>query len=60
MIETLEPGMMVRLAAAPEWGVGQVQSRIGRRVTVTFPEMGKQVLDGDKVELIIMLDGTDF
>ena len=60
MIETLEPGMMVRLAAAPEWGVGQVQSRIGRRVTVTFPEMGKQVLDGDKVELIIMRDGTDF
>ncbi|MCB2133348.1 MAG: DUF3553 domain-containing protein, partial [Rhodobacteraceae bacterium] len=25
----LEPGMMVRHPAAPDWGLGQVQSRIG-------------------------------
>lgn len=60
MIEMLEPGMLVRLAAAPDWGVGQVQSRVGRRVTVNFAEAGKQVLDGDRVELIIMRDRTDF
>lgn len=58
MIETLEPGMRVRLAAAPDWGVGQVQSRIGRKVTVNFSEAGKQVLDGDRVELIILSDRT--
>lgn len=51
IVEILEPGMLVRNRAAPEWGVGQVQSRIGNRVTVNFPEMGKLVLDGCQVEL---------
>lgn len=50
-IEILEPGMLVRNRAAPEWGVGQVQSRVGNKVTVNFPEMGKLVLDGRQVEL---------
>lgn len=54
MIEMLEPGMLVRHPGAPEWGVGQVQSRVGRRVTVNFPEVGKQVVDGDRVGLIIV------
>lgn len=49
--EILEPGMLVRNCEAPEWGVGQVQSRIGDRVTVNFPETGKQVLDGRRVRL---------
>ena len=49
--EILEPGMLVRNREAPEWGVGQVQSRIGDRITVNFPEMGKQVLDGRWVRL---------
>ena len=35
-IEILEPGMLVRNREAPEWGVGQVQSRIGERVTVNL------------------------
>lgn len=56
MIEMLEPGMLVRHPAAPEWGVGQVQSRVGKRVTVNFPGAGKQVLDGERVELIIVLE----
>lgn len=56
MIEMLEPGMLVRHPGAPEWGVGQVQSRVGRRVTVTFPEVGKQVVDGDRVGLIIVTE----
>lgn len=61
MIEMLEPGMLVRHPQAPEWGVGQVQSRIGRRVTVNFPEAGKQVVDGDRVELVIVAgwNGSD-
>ena len=58
--EILEPGMLVRNREAPEWGVGQVQSRIGRRVTVNFPEAGKQVLDGDKVELVIVAERNGF
>ena len=54
MNELLEPGMIVRHPAAPEWGQGQVQSRIGDKVTVNFTEVGKQVIDGRKVVLEIV------
>lgn len=50
----LEPGMIVRHPGAPEWGVGQVQSRIGDRITVNFENVGKQVLDGRNVVLDIV------
>ncbi|MBM2576606.1 DUF3553 domain-containing protein [Jannaschia sp. Os4] len=48
----LEPGMLVRHPARPDWGVGQVQSRIDGRVTVNFEDAGKQVIDGTKVLLV--------
>ena len=47
----LEPGMLVRHPAQPDWGVGQVQSRIGARVTVNFEDAGKIVIDGRVVAL---------
>lgn len=47
----LEPGMLVRHPAQPDWGVGQVQSNISGRVTVNFPEAGKVVIDGANVIL---------
>lgn len=50
----LTPGMLVRHPDQPDWGIGQVQSVQGSRVTVTFPEMGKMVLNGSKVALIIV------
>ena len=37
----LAPGMLVRHPTQAEWGVGQVQSNVGARVTVNFPEAGK-------------------
>ncbi len=46
-----EPGMLVRHPDHPEWGLGQVQSVIGARVTVTFQEQGKVVMDSRVVEL---------
>ena len=52
--EMLEPGMIVRHPAAPEWGDGQVQSRIGDRITVNFTEAGKRVIDGRRVVLGIV------
>jgi hypothetical protein len=52
--EILEPGMIVRHPGAPEWGEGQVQSRIGDRITVNFAEAGKQVIDGRRVSLDIV------
>ncbi|MDO5633223.1 MAG: DUF3553 domain-containing protein [Paracoccus sp. (in: a-proteobacteria)] len=54
MNETLEPGMIVRHPNAPEWGEGQVQSRIGDRITVNFAEAGKQVIDGRRVVLAVV------
>ncbi len=52
----LEPGMLVRHPEHPEWGVGQVQSNIGGKITVNFREIGKMVLDGAHVMLTIVLD----
>ncbi|MGP9804431.1 MULTISPECIES: DUF3553 domain-containing protein [unclassified Paracoccus (in: a-proteobacteria)] len=54
MNDILEPGMIVRHPQAPEWGEGQVQSRIGDRITVNFAEAGKQVIDGRRVMLEVV------
>jgi hypothetical protein len=55
MNEILEPGMIVRNPSAPEWGLGQVQSKIGSKITVNFEHMGKQVIDGDRVTLDLVI-----
>ncbi|KQB98007.1 hypothetical protein AL073_03625 [Loktanella sp. 1ANDIMAR09] len=46
-----EPGVLVRHPDQPDWGVGQVQSNIGDRITVNFREMGKIVIDSRRVLL---------
>lgn len=56
MTEFLEPGMVVKHADHPEWGRGQVQSRIGAKVTVMFEHAGKVVIDGKQILLIPVLD----
>jgi len=48
----LAPGMLVRHPQAPDWGTGQVQSVIGRRITVNFEHAGKVVIDGGEVALM--------
>ncbi|WP_394177103.1 DUF3553 domain-containing protein [Yoonia maritima] len=50
----LEPGMLVRNPAQPDWGVGQVQSNIGGKITVNFREEGKVVIDGSQLGLILV------
>lgn len=50
----LEPGMLVRNVEAPEWGIGQVQSNIGGKITVNFRDEGKVVLESTKVMLEIV------
>lgn len=47
----LEPGQLVRHPAKPEWGLGQVQSIIGDRITVNFEEAGKIVINGSVIVL---------
>jgi hypothetical protein len=49
------PGQWVRLASAPDWGLGQVQSVVGRRVTVNFEHAGKRLVETDAV----VLDAVD-
>lgn len=56
MNSLLEPGMWVRHPDQPDWGVGQVQSNIAGRVTVNFPDAGKVVFDGARVDLMPVFD----
>ena len=49
----LEPGMLVRHPTEPDWGLGQVQSNIGGRITVNFENAGKVVINGERVGLLI-------
>jgi hypothetical protein len=48
----LEPGVLVRHPEAPDWGIGQVQSVAGAKVTVNFEHAGKQTMDSTKVALV--------
>ena len=51
MVALLEPGMLVRHPAQPDWGIGQVQSAINGRVTVNFEHAGKVVINMAEVTL---------
>jgi hypothetical protein len=46
-----EPGIYVRNPRQPDWGVGQVQSAIGEKVTVMFENAGKVVVNTTAVTL---------
>lgn len=47
----IAPGALVRHPGRPDWGVGQVQSAIGNRITVNFEHAGKQLIDRSTVDL---------
>lgn len=53
----LAPGMLVRHPLCPEWGIGQVQSNIGGKITVNFRDQGKVVIDGSRITLTPVFDG---
>ncbi len=50
--ENFTPGAFVRHPKEPDWGLGQVQSVIGRRVTVNFENAGKVLINIGEVTLI--------
>jgi FKBP-type peptidyl-prolyl cis-trans isomerase 2 len=52
MTSFLEPGMFVRHPDKADWGLGQVQSVIGQRVTVNFEHAGKVVIDSKRISLV--------
>jgi hypothetical protein len=59
MNSLLEPGMLVRHPQEPDWGLGQVQSNVGGRVTVNFEHRGKVVIDGKQVALRMVFDTSE-
>ncbi|MEM6761140.1 MAG: DUF3553 domain-containing protein [Pseudomonadota bacterium] len=52
----LEPGMLVRHPEQPAWGLGQVQSNVGGKVTVNFEHEGKVVIDSTHVDLTLVFE----
>ena len=49
---TLVPGRYVRHPDRPDWGIGQIQSVVGTRVTVNFEHAGKVPINAAVVSLI--------
>jgi hypothetical protein len=55
----LVPGAYGRHPQHPEWGIGQIQSAIGTRVTVNFENAGKQLINTAVIALVIADDLGD-
>lgn len=54
----LAPGDFVRHPGRPDWGLGQVQSIVGHRITVNFENAGKLLIDGTVIELALDAPGS--
>ena len=52
MSHQLVPGMYVRHPDCPAWGLGQVQSAVGDRITVNFEHVGKQLVNASVIFLV--------
>lgn len=52
MIYDLVPGTHVRHPTQPDWGLGQVQSVDGFRITVNFENAGKLLINGEIIDLV--------
>ena len=56
MTEDLAPGTLVQHPSQPDWGLGQVQSVIGERVTVNFEHAGKVLINAAHIKLEVVSD----
>lgn len=54
MAQDLAPGMLVRHPDEPDWGIGQVQSAVGERITVNFQHAGKVLINGTRIALEVL------
>ena len=54
MITEFSPGMYIRHPQHPEWGIGQVQSAIGNRITANFEHAGKKLINTEIISLVIV------
>lgn len=55
----LVPGDFVRHPTEPDWGLGQVQSVVGDRVTVNFENKGKLLINAEVIHLVPARDEED-
>ena len=46
----LKPGDFVRHPTQEDWGIGQVQSVVGDRITVNFEHAGKQLINAKVID----------
>ena len=51
MILDYEPGDKVTNPDNKDWGIGQVQSIINRKVTINFENVGKKVINSEIIKL---------
>ena len=51
MLIDFEPGDLVKNPSNKGWGIGQVQSIIGNKVTVNFENYGKRVINVENINL---------
>ncbi len=51
MLIDFEPGDYVTNPLNKDWGIGQVQSIIGNKVTVNFVNYGKRVINVENINL---------
>ena len=52
----IEPGQRVLHPGRPDWGVGQVQSAVGDRITVNFEHAGKVLVNAAVIALDVLDD----
>ena len=51
MFLNYEPGDYVINPKYRDWGIGQIQSIINNKVTVNFENVGKKVINGNRISL---------
>lgn len=53
MVDNLVPGAWVRHPDHPDWGMGQIQSIVGHRITVNFEHAGKLLINSEVISLAL-------
>ena len=54
MNDLIIPGIYVIHPKEKDWGIGQVQSKIGNIITVNFENAGKKTINGKEIKLNIV------
>ena len=54
MRSLMVPGALVRHPEEADWGIGQVQSIVGDRITVNFENAGKQLINAALIDLVVV------